>query len=348
VDEAFRPREGTERVFEADTLLVAVGLAPVDELLLEAKAFGMTARAAGDAREIAEASAAMFSGRIEGRRLAKDLGSGVDLPEAWGRTLEILKSRPGETRTVATDSRGSEVYPVIRCYQEIPCNPCVEACPKESILIPGEDIRGLPEWTGECTACGRCVAVCPGLAITLVDERKGGEGETARVTVPFELLPHAVAEGTRVTTVGMDGERVGEGTVAKVKKKKFQDRCLLVTLEVPWEHRLGVAGIRIRAGDGGVPPAEIPEPEDPVVCRCERVRKSEIVREIREGTRDVNQLKSVLRCAMGACGGKTCAPLIRGIFRELGVDPAEVTGPTRRPFVAEVPLGLFAGLKDEE
>ncbi|MHC4600626.1 MAG: FAD-dependent oxidoreductase [Planctomycetota bacterium] len=195
VDGSFRPKAGTERVFEADTLLVAVGLAPVDELLLEARGFDITARAAGDAQEIAEASAAMFSGRIEGRRLARDLGAAADIPEAWGRTLEILKSKPGETRSVEVDSQGSDVYPVIRCFQEIPCNPCVEACPKESILIPGEDIRGLPEWTGECTACGRCVAVCPGLAVTLVDERKGGEGGTARVTVPFELLPDAVPEG---------------------------------------------------------------------------------------------------------------------------------------------------------
>ncbi|MHC4600625.1 MAG: (2Fe-2S)-binding protein [Planctomycetota bacterium] len=133
----------------------------------------------------------------------------------------------------------------------------------------------------------------------------------------------------------------------KVKAKKFQDRCMLVVLEVGWEDRLNVAGFRIQEAASGTAPPSAPEGEDPVVCRCERVRKSRIVKEIGEGTRDVNQLKSVLRCAMGACGGKTCAPLILGIFRELGVDPGEVTGPTRRPFIAEVPLGLFAGLKND-
>jgi sarcosine oxidase subunit alpha len=63
---------------------------------------------------------------------------------------------------------------------------------------------------------------------------------------------------------------------------------------------------------------------------------------IRQGARDLNQLK-VLRCGMGACGGKTCQALIQKLFRDEGVDPADIVAFTQRPLVAEVGLGLLAG-----
>ena len=46
---------------------------------------------------------------------------------------------------------------------------------------------------------------------------------------------------------------------------------------------------------------------------------------------------------MGACGGKTCTPLILQIYREEGIHLDEITLGTLRPLFVEVPLGLFAG-----
>jgi sarcosine oxidase subunit alpha len=63
---------------------------------------------------------------------------------------------------------------------------------------------------------------------------------------------------------------------------------------------------------------------------------------VREGVSDLNQLK-VLRCGMGACGGKTCQSLVQQVCREEGIDPAEVVPFTQRPLVAEVNLALLAG-----
>jgi hypothetical protein len=65
-------------------------------------------------------------------------------------------------------------------------------------------------------------------------------------------------------------------------------------------------------------------------------------REIRNGVRDMNILKATIRTAMGACGGKTCTDLILRLYREEGIALSEVTLPTSRPFVAEVPLAAFA------
>ncbi|MBU0754743.1 MAG: FAD-dependent oxidoreductase, partial [Planctomycetes bacterium] len=74
IDKNFQPVPGTERSFDVDTVLIAVGLSPVDELYQKAKEYGMKVYAAGDTEEIAEASAAIFSGKITGRRIAQDLG----------------------------------------------------------------------------------------------------------------------------------------------------------------------------------------------------------------------------------------------------------------------------------
>jgi len=51
---------------------------------------------------------------------------------------------------------------------------------------------------------------------------------------------------------------------------------------------------------------------------------------------------------MGACGGKTCTPLIRRLFREEGVPVSEVTPNVVRPLFVEVPLGIFAGTESEQ
>ncbi len=124
IDKDWKPIPGTEKTFACDTLLIAVGLDPVDEFYRKAREFGVNAFAAGDADEVAEASAAMFSGKIRGLEMARALGCDVpEIPQDWFRTSEILKSRPGLVTHETVPDEGA-VYPVIHCSQEIPCNPC--------------------------------------------------------------------------------------------------------------------------------------------------------------------------------------------------------------------------------
>jgi len=337
---------GTEKRFDIDTLLVAVGLSPVDELYMSAEAYGMKMYAAGDAEEISEASAAMFSGRIRGRQIAGELGTETSEKAGWNGLMEVLKSRPGERSVTEVMPPGSDIYPVIRCFQEIPCNPCTEVCPLDAIRIEGGGLTGIPSFRGDrCTGCGKCALVCPGLAITLVNER--GHGETARVTIPWELDTGVLAIGMSVQTVDHAGQSTGRGTITAVKKGN--DRCKLVTVEVPFERRLDTASI--------LPPSLVRPPgvaeehlssgaasDTTIICRCERVTRGEIVSLIRQGYRDMNSLKAALRTGMGACGGKTCSELIRQIFREEGVPLEEVADFSKRPPLQEAPLGRFAGV----
>ncbi len=351
IDKDFNPLPGTERSFSVDTLLVAVGLAPVDELLKKAREFDLSVYAAGDADVIAEASAAIFSGHITGKQMLRDMGYEVEIPDEWYRILGMLRGKPGPTYEFEVrNPHDSRIYPVIRCIQEIPCNPCTAVCPRDSIRTSDGTMTGIPFMREDCIGCARCVAICPGLAITLVDKGYDDSGKKALVTLPWEM-PEGMIEPSRVVkTVDFEGEPVGEGRVVAVRKTDWQDRRTLLQIEVPMDQAEAVAGLRLY-------PEEMPdqgslmttEDEDnTIICRCERVTKGEIVRYIKKhDCTDFNALKAGLRVGMGSCGGKTCTELVIRIFnRVLGRD-AEVEPHVERPFTQEVPLLAFIKGGDE-
>ncbi|TEU14655.1 MAG: FAD-dependent oxidoreductase [Anaerolineales bacterium] len=343
VDEDFQAIPGTEKSFECDTVLIAVGLDPVDEFYRKAWEFGMTAYAAGDAEEIAEASAAMFTGKIRGLEIARELGREVgEIPPDWLKTAEILKSKPGETITESLPPEAEGVFPVLHCVQEIPCNPCVSVCPQECIVIEEDDIRQLPQYVGEeCTGCVRCVAICPGLAITLVDYRKDPAYPT--VTIPYEFIEDTIAVGDVVTVLDMEGQVLGNVEVVRVRNVKANDRTILVGVKAPKEIAKRMAGIRVQEEQITEPMDHYVErlTDDVIICRCERVTAGEIRKFVREGFTDMNAIKFPTRAMMGACGSKTCANLIKRIFKEEGIAAGEIVENVHRPLFMEVPLGVF-------
>lgn len=354
VDGAFKPVPGSERSFACDTLLLAVGLDPVNEFHEKAREFGLAAFAAGDAEEIAEASAAIFSGKIRGLEVARALGHDVgEISPDWYRTADILKSRPGATSPENTPAADAGVFPVIHCNQEIPCDPCTAVCPNDLIEMDETDIRLLPSFVSEkggkgCTGCEKCVAICPGLAITLVDYRKDAEFPT--VAIPFEFLKDSLKAGDDVVVEDTEGNALGRVEVGAVKAIKANDRTVIVKVRAPREFAKKIAGIRVQ-------PAEVGEPlnryvertaEDTIICRCERVTAGAIRKLIREGVRDINEIKSVTRASMGSCGAKTCTPIIHRLFREEGVPESEIVDQPKRPLFLEVSLGVFAGLDRED
>jgi sarcosine oxidase, subunit alpha len=346
VDENFKPLPGSERAFNVDTVLIAVGLSPVNELFLKAIEYGIKTYTAGDAEEIAEASAAIFSGKIVGRKIANDMGIDLPVPSNWEEFGLMLKHKPGESKPFRGEDRDDRVFPLIRCMQEIPCNPCTEACPNNCIKME-DSILALPEYTDQCIGCGRCVLACPGLAINLVINDYDPEQKKALLMMPYEFVNEIIPVRQEVTTTDMEGNVVGNGKVISYRDRPEQNSRRLLLLEVPEEDKLKVAGFRIRDIDEGTYLDDSKNEADPIVCRCERVRKSEIVAAIRNGVRDMNQLKAVARTGLGGCNGKTCTDLILRIFREEGVAIDEITLPTHRPLVAEVHLGDFIAATSE-
>ncbi len=340
---------GTYKTFDVDTVLIAVGLAEVDEFYHKAKAWGMDTYAAGDAQEIAEASAAMFTGKIEGLKMARSLGLYEgEIPEAWEAKATVLKSKPGPIVSREKPMEEEGVMPVFHCYEEVPCNPCTSVCPEGAIRTERDDIRGLPYMVdgAKCKGCMNCVAVCPGLAVTLVDYRK--DNEHPLVTLPYEIWRDRVEVGENVPVTDEDGAILGYFPVEKVlSKKKQYPGTLLVQIKMDRAVAKSAAGIWVQ--EKRVEPSEIYEkgspPDEAIICRCERVTAGEIRKAIREGVRDMNQLKALNRAGMGACGSKTCRPMIWRIFKEEGIDLGDVTDRVDRPLFVEVPMGILAGMR---
>lgn len=354
IDNEWKPIPGTEQTFTCDTLLIAVGLDPVDEFYKKAREFDLPAFAAGDADEIAEASAAMFSGKIRGLEIARSLGCSVpDVPPEWIHTADILKSKPGGITHETIPDKDEAVYPVLHCSQAIPCNPCTSACPQGAIVIDEVDIRKVPDYIARklgthCIACEKCITICPGLAITLVDMRKEPSG-TALVTIPYEFDKSSIQPGDQVTVVNTIGGALGSVEVVRTRIGKVTDRTVLVKVRAPRAIANQIAGIEIQNKEVSAPLEYYVErlTDDMIVCRCERVDLAEIKAIIQSGVHDMNEIKAITRAGMGACGGKTCRNLIKRAFRELGVPMSDVTEATARPLFVEVPLGVLAGVECE-
>jgi sarcosine oxidase, subunit alpha len=349
LDRDWKVVPGSQKTFSVDTLLIAVGLAEVNEFYHKAKQWGMDVYWAGDAREIAEASAAMFTGRIEGLRIARSLGLyDGEIPKEWEEKEKTLKSRPGPVVERSKVQNEEGVFPLFHCYQEVPCNPCTSVCPKGAIRTERDEITGLPFLmeSSSCKGCMSCVYICPGLAVTLVDYRK--DPERPLVTLPYEIGREKVEPGKLVRVTDEDGAILGAYPVEKVltNPKRFPG-TQLVQVRVEKEAARLAAGIWVQ--ERQIEPSLIYEkelpPDEAVICRCERVTAGEIRAAIRDGVRDMNQLKALTRAGMGACGAKTCRPMILRLFKEEGIDAGEVTDRTDRPLFAEVPLGVLAGVR---
>ncbi|MGA1848659.1 MAG: FAD-dependent oxidoreductase [Thermoplasmatota archaeon] len=354
LDENWKVIPGTHRTFDVDTVLIAVGLDEVNEFYRKASEFGMEAFVAGDAQEIAEASAAMFTGKIEGLKVAGSLGLDVgEIPKEWDEKATVLKSKPGPITKREHPGKEEGVFPLFHCEQRVPCNPCTSVCPVGALKTEMDDITGLPYMSDldKCVGCLSCVGICPGLAITVVDYRKDSENPT--VTLPYEVWREKVEKGLMITVTDKEGAILGRYPVENVVTNPRYPGTLLVQTRVPKTIAKRTIGIWLQ--EKRYEPSTHYEkemlPDDAVVCRCERITAGEIRAAIRDGVRDLNHLKAVTRAGMGSCGSKTCRPMIWRIFREEGVDMSEITERVDRPLFVEVPLGYFAGVeevKDDE
>jgi Fe-S-cluster-containing hydrogenase component 2/bacterioferritin-associated ferredoxin len=246
---------------------------------------------------------------------------------------------------------------LVECIQEIPCNPCATICPNKAIRKEKLYTRPLYDST-LCSGCGLCLYACPGLAIYLQIEDY--DEDHATITFPWEYEPRP-KPGDTVEATDRAGNGRGPALVLSVTDPKKNNQTSLVTLKIPKALKDEIRFMkRLPSPDcletqdehnekanssNGKLPDELPDkmpdellkketalPEDCLICRCEEVTESRIREAIRDGRHTVTAVKRATRAGMGACQGRTCSRLIKGILREEGIEkPSE--DKTRYPIV---------------
>jgi Fe-S-cluster-containing hydrogenase component 2 len=124
--------------------------------------------------------------------------------------------------------------PVIECVEEIPCNPCETVC-KRNLIVIGKPITNCPRLKdpdGQCTGCTKCIVICPGLAVFIID--KTFSEKEASLALPFEMLPLPEV-GERIYGLNRTGKAVCDGYVHKVLTGKKLDQTSVVTIIIPKE-----------------------------------------------------------------------------------------------------------------
>ena len=245
----------------------AGGLVPVCDKYGETSIKGLFA--AGDVSGIEEASSAMIGGHIAALAAAKR--SGFIDEETFEKKYEEYNSSLSQLRQgmFAVENRGKDitkteegidismnllkkgfvsedeiekypgvthkkgVHPVIECTQNIPCNPCQDACKFGCIKI-GKKITSLPAVDNnvDCKNCGMCVASCSGQAIFLIDEEY--DESSATVCLPYELYPLPNI-GDKGKGLDRSGKEICDAEVVDVKTSPAYDKTALLVMKVPKE-----------------------------------------------------------------------------------------------------------------
>jgi len=117
---------------------------------------------------------------------------------------------------------------VIECIEDIPCNPCEEACRfkgihKETFTKPGQ-----VDWEN-CNGCAACLLACPGLSVFLMEIRNG----KGYVTLPYEIMPTPEI-GNNAELMNRAGEVIGQGKIVAPTYKALGDATprWVVTVEM--------------------------------------------------------------------------------------------------------------------
>ena len=89
----------------------------------------------------------------------------------------------------------------------------------------------------------------------------------------------------------------------------------------------------------------VPPDDETLVCRCEEISAGQIRQAVREGHADPNQVKFYLRCGMGPCQGRQCAPAVAHIVAAAHQRPVADYPPFRvRPPIRPLSIAQLANL----
>ncbi|MEO0086601.1 MAG: 4Fe-4S dicluster domain-containing protein [candidate division WOR-3 bacterium] len=118
---------------------------------------------------------------------------------------------------------------IIECPERIPCNPCVDVCPKKAITIK-DSLINIPKVDyNKCIGCLLCIPKCPGLAIFGINHDYNKK--EVLLSIPYEFLPRP-KEGTKVWGLDRNGKRICKVTVERVIENPKFNHCAIIQIRV--------------------------------------------------------------------------------------------------------------------
>ncbi|MDW9628212.1 FAD-dependent oxidoreductase (plasmid) [Sinorhizobium meliloti WSM1022] len=188
---------------------------------------------------------------------------------------------------------------------------------------------------------------------------RADDGSWQPVTMPdgrAEMAPGPTltAGPCRIRITG-DARRIG-GADAAIAHGRHASSAILAELGRPAgtpgaADRTGIAVARSLAArpflDAAFPPglsSYLPD-DATIVCRCEEITAGALRATIRDGATEMNLVRGLLRCGMGACQGRSCAATLARLLAEADPRRPMASAPFRaRPPLRPLPLGALAGM----
>ncbi len=86
--------------------------------------------------------------------------------------------------------------------------------------------------------------------------------------------------------------------------------------------------------------------DDTVVCRCENLTVGQIRQMVKEGVKEVNEIKCISRAGMGPCQGRMCGAAVAEIVAaQTGFSPDRAGLISIRPPLKPIPLEEVAAME---
>ena len=322
--ENFKPIPGTEQMITGiDAINICTGLVADNALLVKGREmFGRRCYGAGDALRIGEGTSAV----LRGTQVAYDILEEMRRPYPYDDYLQISKEyidsqqhpiKVIEKPAMPSEHRQARPFVLIDCLYGFACNPCQFACPHGAIIKTSTST--VPETDfAKCVGCMECVYQCPGLAIF------GYNLPKQMLYLPIEF---DIEAGIDVFLVDNNGQKLGEGKVERVLRKKDLTHIAMTKVVAMYEGRELTEVRGFIAKDQYPQPLELThdgythQPQDETyVCHCDDVKFDEIMHVI--GTRkfiSFDEVKHNTRLGMGPCRGKRCSLRLKQMLRPRGI-----------------------------
>ncbi len=346
----FKPIPGTEKaIYGIDAINICTGLVPDDQLLIKGKEiFGRKVFGVGDAVRIGEGTSAVLKGKQVAFEIMEELQHKYNYNEYLSTTKEYIDSQQHPTLVIPDvekpeNVRTSKPYVLIDCLYGFACNPCVFSCPHDAISkLSTSDIPKVDY--NKCVGCMDCVYQCPGLAIFGYNHKKDW------LFLPIEYYAEKNSE---VYLVNNNGEKIGEGRVEKILKKKNKTDIARVKAEKLYNSKFDeIRGFIIKEQYPEkieFKPIEKEIKSETYVCHCDDVKIEEILKVVdKRKFISVDEIKHTTRLGMGACRGKRCIPRLKLVTNNYNFSIVGDATP-RGPLSNQVSMGelLPKKLKDK-